>query len=346
MRTLVFAMCYRGVGSKSLIWLLLSVLPTTLAARELNEKLTLDITGTGVWQHGEYTDAFDNEGRPLGSEGEGSVAVDLAVGYQPFANGEVFALASYAKGNGLNELGGVSVLLNADDLEDDVKNINGSGRDYLLEAWYRHTFQINEGAAIRVTGGIISATTYIDHNLLANDEITQFMNEVFVNKAFLPTYTPGIAVNFDFDNWHAHVVWMDAEVPTDQGSVGYTFYGADVGFSTWTMLGQGNYHLILQTTDRRFTGRATTATLEEVNAIGFSMDQQLSDRVGIFARLGGSNRSPSVLIHNGLYSAGVTLRGGQWQDPLWELGIGYAYLEGAGNQPGDIDTTRVFETYA
>ena len=193
------------------------------AAWAINDQLTIDTAATGVWQYGDYTQAFDINGEPLGSEGKGSLAVDLSIDYQPTVSSKLFALASIAKGNGLNGLGGVSVAVNADDLEDDVKNINGSGRDYLLEVWYRHSFQVSQRLAIRATAGIISATSYIDHNELANDETTQFMNEAFVNKSFLPTYDPGIALKIDFDNWHAHLVWMDAEVDTEEGSVGHSF---------------------------------------------------------------------------------------------------------------------------
>jgi porin len=331
---------------KSLLCILLGVFPTVLAARELNDKLRVNTVATGVWQYGDYTNAVDNEGQPLGTESEGSVAVDVAVDYRPTVSNQVFALASYAKGNGLKGLGGVSVQVNADDLEDDVKDINGSGRDYLLEAWYRHNFQINPRAVVSATAGIIDATNYLDHNRLANDEITQFMNEAFVNRAFLPSYDPGVALGFAFENWHVDAVWMDADIVTDQGRVGYTFYGADVGVSINTRLGAGDYHLIVQSTDRRFASRGPSTASEQVNGITLSLDQQLAERVGVFARLGGSNRGPDVLVHNALYSAGLTLRGGRWQDPVWELGIGYAYLKGAGDQPGDIDSTRVFETYA
>ena len=316
------------------------------AAWEINDQLTINTAATGVWQYGDYTQAFDMNGEPLGSQNEGSLAVDLSIDYQPTASSNLFALVSIAKGNGLNGLGGVSVAVNADDLEDDVKNINGSGRDYLLEAWYRHSFQVKQQLVIQATAGIISATSYIDHNELANDETTQFMNEVFVNKSFLPTYDPGVALKFEFDNWHAHLVWMDAEVEAEEGSVGHSFFGADIGFSAQTHLGAGNYHLILQTTDRRFTGGATEATLEEVSGIGISVDQQISPRFGAFARLGGTNRNPSVLVHSSLYSAGIVYRDRKWRDPQWEIGVAYAYLDGVGNRPSDISKTQVLETYA
>jgi len=129
-----------------------------------------------------------------------------------------FALASFARGNGLNNTGGVSLVPNADDLEDDVKNINGTSRDYLLEAWYRRQLIDSGALSIAITGGLIDATRYLDHNRVANDEITQFMNEAFVTRFFLPSYDPGIAIQTSGGSWHVDMTWMRAQ--TDSNSNG------------------------------------------------------------------------------------------------------------------------------
>ena len=56
------------------------------------------------------------------------------------------------------------------DLEDDVKDINGRGRNYLLTAWYRHDFPITPNNTLSATLGLIDATEYLDTNAFANDE--------------------------------------------------------------------------------------------------------------------------------------------------------------------------------
>ena len=86
---------------------------------------------------------------------------------------------SAAAGNGLNGVNPFSLAPYADDLEDDLKDINGRNRDYLLEAWYKRTFMFSDDMKLAVTGGIIDSTGYIDDNAFANDETGQFMNDIF-----------------------------------------------------------------------------------------------------------------------------------------------------------------------
>lgn len=62
----------------------------------------------------------------------------------------------------------------AADLEDDLKDINGCGRDYLLTAWYRHGFSLAQDNRLNITLGIIDSTDFLDNNAYANDEYTQF----------------------------------------------------------------------------------------------------------------------------------------------------------------------------
>ena len=52
----------------------------------------------------------------------------------------------------------------------------------MLEAWYKHTFELSGDSSLGVTGGIIDSTGYVDNNEFANDQDSQFMNEAFVNK--------------------------------------------------------------------------------------------------------------------------------------------------------------------
>jgi len=46
----------------------------------------------------------------------------------------------FAVDNGLARVSPFTLSSWAADLEDDVRNINGSGRNYLLSAWWRYSF--------------------------------------------------------------------------------------------------------------------------------------------------------------------------------------------------------------
>ena len=119
----------------------------------------------------------------------------------PTGSDALFAKFGFGAGNGLMEEGVSPFILApwAADVQDDYKDINARNRDYLLTAWYKHTFRFSEEHTLGLTGGIIDATDYMDENVFANDEFTQFMNEALVNgpNAFLPSYDIGGAVEWE-----------------------------------------------------------------------------------------------------------------------------------------------------
>lgn len=182
---------------KLLPFLLILTSPILASAYDLNEKLSVEGTLTGVFQ---YVD-LDIEG--MDNKDRGTAVLDLGVNFHPAERDEFQITLSYAAGNGLNYLELFSLTPYADDLEDDLKNINGRNRDYLLEAWYKHKFVFSENVSLGITGGIIDATAYIDDNAFANDEIAQFMNSIFVNNSLanLPSYDLGGVAELDISNF-------------------------------------------------------------------------------------------------------------------------------------------------
>ena len=160
----------RGIFKKIFSPQLLSVLiviitPICVSAYDLNEKLTIEGTLTGVYQYGD----FDFEG--IKDTGRGSGVLDLCINFHPTDKDEFQITLSCAAGNALNTIAPFSLVPYSDDLEDDLKDINGRNRDYLLEAWYKHTFALSKDVSLGITGGIIDATAYIDDNNFANDEV-------------------------------------------------------------------------------------------------------------------------------------------------------------------------------
>ena len=281
------------------------------------------------------------------NRGRGSFALDVAGTFHPGAADTLFALASVARGNGLNNTAGVSLAPNADDLEDDVENINGRDRHYLLEAWYRRQILDDRTRSLAVTGGLIDATHYLDHNRVANDEISQFMNEALVNRFFVPSYDPGIAVQTQHANWHVDMVWMHTQTDTDKkGGVDYDFYGVDLGYVANLPFGEGHYHLVLQTTSNDFNDRDNSQKQTHISGVSVSLDQGISETVSLFVRAGKTNSDATALVHDLLYSAGVQLQGTSPALSRLVSGFALAYLDGAGNKPGDIRHTRLVEAYA
>jgi len=318
-----------------LVLFIVFVVSFSAHAYELNEKLTIEGTLTGVYQYGD----FDSE--EIKDTGRGAGVLDLGINFHPTDKDEFYVLLSYAAGNALNTIVPFSLVPYADDLEADLKDINGRNRDYLLEAWYKHKFIFSKDISLVITGGIIDATRYIDDNNFANCEVTQFMNEVFVNhkNVNLPSYDLGGVAELDISNFSARGLFMSTK--NEEGRE-YDYYAMQLGYKIDTPLGEGNYRLYGFTTNNKFP---CWDERDEGSLYGYgiSADQGLSKIIGVFARFGWQN-DKAVIVHDEIYSGGVNINGKLWGREKDEIGLGYAYLDGA--DCGDIDNTNAVEAYA
>lgn len=253
---------------------------------------------------------------------------------------EIFFKFGFAVGNGLNENSPFVLSPWAADLEDDVKDINGRNRDYLLTAWYKHTFVVSEDNTVGVSLGILDATDYLDDNAYSNDEYTQFMNEALVNgpHVFVPSYDGGAALEWDNGPFSARVVGMNIGENDDGQS--YNFGGVQLGYTAQTSMGEGTYRVLVTGTSEDFTNPSGTSD-ESLAALSFSFDQQLGDIFGAWLRFGWQSDDAAV-DYDAIYSGGVNINGGGWGRADDNIGIGYAYLNG-GNL--DIDKSQVAEAY-
>ena len=124
---------------------------------EINDKLSIGGIIAGIGQYQSISDApgFENEGR-------GILLFEPEINFTPTDKDELFAKFGFGAGNGLNEEGQSPFVLApwGGNVQDDYKDINGRNRDYLLTAWYKHTFRFNENHTLGITGGIIDATDY------------------------------------------------------------------------------------------------------------------------------------------------------------------------------------------
>jgi hypothetical protein len=303
-------------------------------AYDVTENLSLDGTLTGVYQYGD----FDIRG--LSDADRGAVVFDLGVNFHPTEFDEFQVTVSAAAGNGLNSVNPFTLAPYADDLEDDLKGINGRNRDYLLEAWYKRTFMFSDDMKLAITGGIIDSTGYIDDNAFANDENGQFMNDIFVNStlANLPSYDIGGVAELEIRDFSVKTVVMNSRNETDNN---YNYYALQLGYSPDTPLGQGNYRVYGYTTGSEFENWDESKK-EKLQGLGLSLDHELNSIVGVFARMGWQD-DDAAIDHDALYSGGINISGELWGREDDAAGLGYAYLNGASQ--GEIDNTQAVEAY-
>ena len=229
-----------------------------------------------------------------GDLGRGAVAFQPEVSVTPTENNEIFFLFGFAAGNGLPGVTPFILAPWAAGLEDDVKDINGRNRDYLLQAWYKHTFSFGQEHTLGLVGGIIDSTDYLDDNAYANDEYTQFMNEALVNASngFLPSWDIGGALEWDLGPIGVRGVYMNVGENDDGNN--YNFYGAQVMYALETALGEGHYRVNVNFTSKAFLDPDDSSE-EKRDVLIFSFDQELGDIFGAWIRFAfGSDKAWST----------------------------------------------------
>lgn len=271
---------------------------------------------------------------------EGAVPFQPKFSIRPTEADEVVFKFGFAAGNGLNGNSPFNIPPWAADTEQDVKNINGRDRDYLLTAWYKHTFFFADDHQLGTTFGIIDATQYLDENAYANDEYTQFMNSALTNgpNVFLPSYDMGAALQWDDGPWSLRAVLMNIGENDDGNN--YNFYGLQAGYRVNNTLGTGHYRLVMAGASEDFLDPSGTR-LENRRSLLLSFDQQFGRVVGGWLRLGWTADDAAV-DYSALYSGGLDIKGSGWGRPADNIGLGYALLNG-GNL--NIGSSHIAEAY-
>ena len=306
------------------------------SAFDLTDRVTIGGVLTTACQYQMVSGTTDFE-----DTGRGAAVFQPDINVALTEQDKVVAKFGFAAGNVLND--GTSpfhIAPWAADLEDDVKGINSRSRDYLLTVWYKHTFGFGPENALGITGGIIDATDYLDENTYAGDEYTQFMNAALVHKVhdFFPSYDLGGVLEWDIGNVAVKGVVMNVGAGADENT--YNYYGLQFGYRLNTILGEGNYRIIVDHTSRYFEdlqghkGQARAALV-------LSFDQQFGSILGAWIRFGRQDDEAAVDYQN-LYSGGLNIIGKLWGREKDNVGLAYALMNN-GNLA--IDKSQVLEAY-
>ena len=307
-------------------------------ASDLAAKISLGGVLSGVYQYEWVSGPSDP-----GDQGRGAISFQPEVSYAPTEKDEIFFLFGFAAGNGLNGVTAFNLDPWAAVLEDDVKNINGRNRDYLLTAWYMHRFDFGDEHRLALTGGLIDATDYLDENAYSNDEYTQFLNVALVNapNAILPSFDIGGALEWDYRWSHFSGVYMNVGENDDGNN--YSFYGIQWMFTLDSSLGKGHYRVDYNFTNQAFLDPTGTALVRR-ETLTFSFDQAIGSRFGAWIRFTFRDDSAAV-DYDSLLSGGVNISGTWWGREADSIGIGYAYVNGAEQAPDSIRWSQVAEAY-
>jgi hypothetical protein len=204
---------------KLLIKCLLCIIPFSVFGAEIQEK---PFILKHLYHHHEFNIVNGTVYQQISSYGAFYNSTNLFFTYGITAVDEIFFNGSVVLGNGIvkhAENLGYSISPTGADMQNDVENINGTGRKHILELWYHRTL-----GKLDIVLGLIDSTAFVDENDYANDQNIQFLNSAFTNNpvAPLPSYNPGVYIRYSKGNTEYKLVIIDNE-PEDGTSTIFQF---------------------------------------------------------------------------------------------------------------------------
>lgn len=224
-----------------------------------------------------------------------------------------------------------------DGLENKLKVFNNVNRDAdndvnlrTTELWYEQYLR-PRGVPLTISFGKLDPTLYIDDNLYANDETTQFLGGIFVNSPAIEFPSNSGAIRLGIvprDFFDINLVALSGNVDWDDTFDGM-FYAGQLNFKPSLFNREGNYRLLGWVNDQDHTEWLdTTMSKESGYGLGLSIDQELTDIFGVFLRYGWQD--PSIYLNSSSdfslaqsYSLGGQFLGKRWGRDSDVLGFAF-----------------------
>ncbi len=199
----------------------------------------------------------------------------------------------------------------------------------VTEVWYEHYFK---ALPLTLTFGKIDPTAYLDTNEYANDECTQFLGHIFRNSPVMEfpddnaagirvAINPADFLGIEFAAMDANADWEDV--------LDNMFLAGQLNFKPKLLERPGNYRVYGWLNDKdHIKWDDALKTKEKSYGFGLSLDQEITDVFGAFARYGWQN--PEVYADGSEFSleqswsAGIRLAGNLWgrNDDIFAIAFG------------------------
>jgi hypothetical protein len=254
-------------------------------------------------------------GERTDASGFGAGSFELALAVRPTPYLRVFVDAEGLAGRGPEQILGSLSRVNSD-----ADQLAGAESKILLnEFWLR--FAMANGK-IRLSVGKLDPAHYFDRNSYAEDDTTQFMDDALLNDPMLkpPPNALGATLRFTVGQWrYAFGAHAPDELNGDLS--GRPYLVAEVGRRN-VLPTPGRWQWWVRTSSMEDDrARATWGT-------GVSIDQSITQTVGIFVRCGLSRREGETLTSSAC-AGGMQFTPDWWQRPKDRLGVGYTYQRDA-----------------
>jgi hypothetical protein len=186
----------------------------------------------------------------------------------------------------------------------------------LREAWLRTELF---GQRLALTAGRLDLTNYFDQNALANDESTQFISDALVNNQMLGLAVNGTGVAAELDPKNGfRLKFGFQQSNTDATNLSDSLFTLTEAGYTFTpfALPEGTYRVWFR------TDNTTNEAIRK--GVGISLDQKLTNAVGLFGRYG--TQEADVDSRDHFYALGVGFQNGFIFNPQDTWGVGYAQM--------------------
>lgn len=263
--------------------------------------------------------------------GAAAVSADLVIESPVGDNGSVAIVLDFEHGGGLSNQPGFFVAPNGNPTgyNADLESFDDDGV-HVTQVYYEHNFN----DSLFITVGQLDPTGYFDGNELANDELSQFMANIFVNNPTIEWggsgdfYGPGVRVTYFLtENF-------DISVGAFEGNGDYAdtfdnpFVMVEANLKANLLGRDGNYRAYYWNRNGRDsagdTATPTDLTLagETNSGLGVSIDQMLTDDLGVWLRAG--IQREKVAQFDSFVGAGLSLSGNAFGRSEDSAGFGYA----------------------
>ncbi len=247
-------------------------------------------------------------------------------------------------------LGGPAVFTPLNDIASDRSRFNegtSRGNLYLGKAFYQQSLRLRDGE-LRGRAGIVNLTDYFDANLFANNEARQFLNGAFTNGAAFSTgiSAPGFMLEYDRPPWLVDASWIDGIVLRG----GYALSQTERAFTSPLWAGELEVTTTLHGRKGHWRFGGTAGTVADAGGVGtfhLSVDQWLTDRIGVFGRFGSSSSGEGALRFGPVrraFSGGVQWRFIDSAERVSAWSVGFSHASPQASAEGRA-AEKVLETY-
>jgi len=210
-------------------------------------------------------------------------------------------------------------------------DVTGDENFDLIEAYYEHYFK---SIPLILTFGKLDATVYIDTNEYANDETTQFLGDSFKNSPlieFPDDNGPGLRLSFKPKRFlEIELLAMDANSDWED-LFDNMFLAVQCNFKPQGFSRPGNYRLYVWLNDKNHVKwKEPASTKKRGYGLGVSIDQELTNSLGLFLRYGWQN--PKVYLQGEetsfehFWSIGLQISGNLWGREQDSLGLAFSQI--------------------